>query len=104
MKKTPFQLVCALTTALLLVGCQPGEVTRVEPLQNDLLKKTTGPAVVGDRIEFAYAIATTEGDLKNVRAEASIRGRYRHGLQPLFVVHKPEHRGRSAPTNGGAIP
>ncbi|GAB3700403.1 hypothetical protein GCM10027592_27310 [Spirosoma flavus] len=58
---------------LLALSCKTKDVAP-ESLRNDLLKKTTGPAVVGDRIEFAYAIGTTEGDLKNVRAEASIAG------------------------------
>lgn len=60
--------------ALLTVGCQTDRVEPQGSLRNDLLKKTTGPAVIGDRIEFAYAIATTEGDLKNVRVEASVPG------------------------------
>lgn len=60
--------------ALLAVGCQTNRVEPQGSLRNDLLKKTTGPAVIGDRIEFAYAIATTEGDLKNVRVEASVPG------------------------------
>ncbi len=67
-------LLMPAVAALLTVGCQTNRVEPDGPLRNDLLKKTTGPAVVGDRIEFAYAIATTEGDLKNVRAEASIPG------------------------------
>ncbi|ADB36620.1 DUF4466 family protein [Spirosoma linguale] len=58
---------------LLAVSCKE-TVQPAEPFKNDLLKKTTGPAVVGDRIEFAYAIGTLEGDLKNVRAEATLAG------------------------------
>lgn len=58
---------------LLAVSCKE-TVQPDEPFKNDLLKKTTGPAVVGDRIEFAYAIGTLEGDLKNVRAEATVPG------------------------------
>ncbi|WP_375446754.1 DUF4466 family protein [uncultured Fibrella sp.] len=72
MRQSSFLLIPAVL-ALLTTGCQKA----VEPqqlLKNDLLKKTTGPAVVGDRIEFAYAIGTLEGDLKNVRAEATVAG------------------------------
>jgi len=63
-----------VVAALLTVGCQPSVSPDEGPLRNDLLKKTTGPAVVGDRIEFAYAIGTLEGDLKTVRAEATLPG------------------------------
>lgn len=73
MRQHPYALIPAFV-ALLAVGCQTNRVEPQGPLRNDLLKKTTGPAVVGDRIEFAYAIGTTEGDLKNVRVEASIPG------------------------------
>ncbi len=59
----------------LLLGCQSTDVApRSGSFQNDLLKKTTGPAVVGDRIEFAYAIGTKEGRLSQVRVEASVAG------------------------------
>lgn len=68
-----FPLIPAMAVLLLAAGCQTS-VTPDKPFQNDLLKKTVGPAVVGDRIEFAYALGTTEGNLKNVRAEASIAG------------------------------
>ncbi len=60
--------------ALLTAGCQSKVVTPQEPFRNDLLKKTVGPAIVGAPIEFAYAIGTLEGDLKNVRAEANVAG------------------------------
>lgn len=63
-----------VVAALLTAGCDSGVEPADEPFKNDLLKKTTGPAVVGDRIEFAYAIGTTEGDLKDVRVEATIPG------------------------------
>ncbi|WP_041257933.1 DUF4466 family protein [Fibrella aestuarina] len=71
--RQPLSLLMLAAVALLPFGCQKS-VEPERPLKNDLLKKTTGPAVVGDRIEFAYAIGTLEGDLKNVRAEATIAG------------------------------
>lgn len=73
MKKITHALLPVLGIVLLTLGCQTKDPAP-DSLRNDLLKKTTGPAVVGDRIEFAYAIGTTEGDLRNVRAEASIPG------------------------------
>ncbi|MEZ0540073.1 DUF4466 family protein [Fibrella arboris] len=71
--RNPLFLLVPAVAALLATGCQKA-IEPTQPFQNDLLKKTTGPAVVGDRIEFAYAIGTTEGDLKNVRVEASVAG------------------------------
>lgn len=68
-----FSLI-TVVAALLTVGCDSSVEPADEPFKNDLLKKTTGPAVVGDRIEFAYAIGTLEGDLKDVRAEATLPG------------------------------
>lgn len=73
MRSYQFSLI-TVVAALLAVGCNSNIEPADEPFKNDLLKKTTGPAVVGDRIEFAYAIGTQEGDLKDVRAEASIAG------------------------------
>jgi len=47
----------------------------IEPtLMNDFLKKTEAPPVVGEKLEFAYAMATREGFLKNATAEVSIAG------------------------------
>ncbi len=68
-----YALLLIPALAGLLAGCE-ARVSPEQPFKNDLLKKTTGPAVVGDRIEFAYAVGTTEGNLKNVRAEASVPG------------------------------
>ncbi|GAB4035134.1 DUF4466 family protein [Spirosoma gilvum] len=73
MKKITYSVLSVLGLWILTAGCQTKDVTP-DSLRNDLLKKTTGPAVVGDRIEFAYALGTTEGDLQNVKAEATIAG------------------------------
>ncbi|MBD2756778.1 DUF4466 family protein [Spirosoma validum] len=73
MKTITHSVLPVLGILFLTLGCQTKDPAP-DTLKNDLLKKTTGPAVVGDRIEFAYAIGTTEGDLRNVRAEASIPG------------------------------
>ncbi|PQA54419.1 DUF4466 family protein [Siphonobacter curvatus] len=63
-----------LLAGVVLQACQKSDDEASGPLQNDLLKKTTGPAVVGDRMEFAYALGTLEGQLKEVRVEATIAG------------------------------
>ena len=67
------RLLIPALVGLLLAGCEAG-VTPDQPFKNDLLKKTTGPALVGNRVEFAYAVGTTEGNLKDVRVEASVPG------------------------------
>ncbi len=43
-------------------------------LKDDFLLKTVSPAVVGESLEFAYAMATADGSLKSATAEASIAG------------------------------
>lgn len=43
-------------------------------MKNDFIKKTTSPAIVGEPIEFAYAMGTTDGKLSAVEAAASIPG------------------------------
>ena len=46
----------------------------VQTLKNDLLKKTTSPAIAGEPIEFVYALGTTAGKLQAASVEASIAG------------------------------
>jgi hypothetical protein len=43
-------------------------------MKNDFIKKTTAPAIVGQSIEFAYAMGTTSGRLSTAEAVASIAG------------------------------
>lgn len=43
-------------------------------LKNDLLKKTTGPAIIGERVEFVYALGSLDGSVQTASAEASIAG------------------------------
>ncbi|RIV19459.1 DUF4466 domain-containing protein [Fibrisoma montanum] len=74
MKANRSYLLLLAIIAVGLASCEPNEVENEGPLRNDLLKKTTSPAVIGDRIEFVYALGTLEGTLKAARAEASIPG------------------------------
>lgn len=74
MKTNTSYLWAVLVGLLGLTSCDKTTVEVQEPLKNDLLKKTTGPAVIGTRVEFVYAIGATEGNLQNVKAEASIPG------------------------------
>ena len=63
----------------LLTACKDEEFqipTASEDLQNDLIKRSLGPNIVGGTIEFAYAagIIPEKGKLVSVSVEASIAG------------------------------
>lgn len=67
--------------ALLLFtsGCKKEEYAVPTPkdvLQNDVIKRTLGPNIVGQQIEFAYAMAIlpSKGKLQSAQVEASIPG------------------------------
>ena len=65
--------------AALLSSCEEEEYAlpvAESGLQNDAIKRTLGPNVVGLNIEFAYAMAIpeSEGRLTSARVEASIAG------------------------------
>ena len=55
-------------------------------LKNDLIKKTMAPAIVGEKIEFAYAMGTIEGRLQSAEARASIAGAQGTGFE-LFSYY-----------------
>ena len=68
-----------LICVLLISSCKDEEYALPKPksgLQNDALKRTLGPNLVGLDIEFAYAMAIpeSEGRLTSARVEASIPG------------------------------
>jgi len=70
-----------LVTALMLVmtGCKKQDYelpTAKSGLHNDVLKRTLGPNIVGQRIEFAYAMAILpdQGKLASAKVEATIAG------------------------------
>lgn len=68
-----------LTCTLLISSCKEEEYALPvlkSGLQNDAIKRTLGPNVVGLPIEFAYAMAIpdNEGRLTSARVEASIAG------------------------------
>jgi len=50
-------------------------------LKNDLIKKTTAPAIVGEKIEFAYAMGAQDGKLYQAEAFASIAGGVNTGFE-----------------------
>lgn len=68
-----------LAVILLLNACKEEEYAIPETkdaLQNDVIKRTLGPNLVGQNIEFAYAMAVprTKGKLVSAQVEASIEG------------------------------
>jgi hypothetical protein len=73
--------LCYLLTAIALLAgsCKKNDYSLPTPkdvLQNDCIKRTQGPNIVGQQIEFAYAMAIlpTKGKLVAAHVEASIDG------------------------------
>lgn len=65
--------------SLLAVSCKKDDYklpTASDKLQNEAIKRTLGPNIVGQQIEFAYAMAIlpSKGKLVSCTAEASIAG------------------------------
>lgn len=75
-----FQYTCVLLSFLLVMaGCKDEDYAIPEPkdaLQNDVIKRSLGPNLVGLNIEFAYAMALppARGKLTNAQVEATIAG------------------------------
>lgn len=71
---------CVLIAILLVMaGCKKKDYelpTPKDELQNDCIKRTQGPNIVGQNIEFAYAMAlpAAKGKLVSARVEATIDG------------------------------
>ncbi|MDR0542729.1 MAG: DUF4466 family protein [Dysgonamonadaceae bacterium] len=63
--------ILLLTVVCFFISCSEDTGS---PLKNDLIKKTTAPAVAGEKMDFAYAIGTLSGKLATAQAEASIPG------------------------------
>lgn len=72
-----FTILCVIL--LVAVSCKDDKyaIPAVKnQLQNDCIKRTLGPDIVGQQIEFAYAMAlpATKGKLTDAQVEASIAG------------------------------
>ena len=50
-------------------------------IKNDMIKKTVSPAIAGEKIEFAYAMGTTNGRINKAEAVASITGATSTGFE-----------------------
>ncbi|MBC7829501.1 MAG: DUF4466 family protein [Chitinophagaceae bacterium] len=71
--------VLLLATLILIAGCKKEDYklpTAKDELQNDAIKRSLGPNIVGQNIEFVYAMALPPGRGKLISAEveASIAG------------------------------
>lgn len=80
MKKLSFKILMSFMLFTLFLGaCKEEEFqipTASDQLQNDLIKRSLGPNIVGGTIEFAYAagIVPEKGKLSSMTVEASIAG------------------------------
>jgi len=79
MQRKYYSLIPIMFLIVFLFACQEDEYSLPEPgteLQNDAIKRTLGPNVVGLNLEFAYAMALPqdEGKIVSAEVEASIAG------------------------------
>jgi hypothetical protein len=79
MKSKYIHLLPALLMLCILIGCEEDkyEVPSVKrEFQNDVIKRTLGPNLVNNNIEFAYAMAIPAdmGSIVSAQVEASIAG------------------------------
>src|SRR5690348_1615894 len=104
MKRIYFYFGYASVLAVMLAfmtGCKKDKAYALpvakNELQNDAIKRSIGPNIVGDSIEFAYAMAipATKGKLISAEVEASIAGAAKTWL---------EHRSYSTGSAGQDVP
>jgi hypothetical protein len=85
----------------IMIGCKKKEYALPTPknaLQNDVIKRTLGPNIVGQQIEFAYAMALpeTRGNLVRATVEATITG-----AAGTFLEHRSFY---TNPVGGADVP
>ncbi|MEI6141286.1 MAG: DUF4466 family protein [Mariniphaga sp.] len=79
MQRKYFSLITVILVIVLFTSCKNEEYSiplAKTGLNNDCIKRTLGPNIVGSNIEFAYAMAlpATEGKIVSAQVEASIAG------------------------------
>lgn len=79
MQRKYFNLIWVMAFVMLFASCQEDEYALPEAktqLQNDCIKRTIGPNVVGLDLEFVYAAALgfEKGKLTSMQVEATIQG------------------------------
>lgn len=73
MKIRPFLKIALIVfIAHSFISCEKDSLE--SSFKNDFIKQTVEPAIVGEKIEFKYALGTLDGKLKSASAEASIEG------------------------------
>ncbi|MCE1200147.1 MAG: DUF4466 family protein, partial [Marinilabiliales bacterium] len=79
MQRKYFFLSTIILAMIFFVSCKEDEYALPDGktgLNNDCIKRTLGPNIVGNNIEFAYAMAipATEGKIVSAKVTASIAG------------------------------
>ena len=79
MQRKYFSLITVMLVVIIFSACKNEEYSiplGKTGLNNDCIKRTLGPNIVGSNIEFAYAIAipAKEGKIVSAQVEASIAG------------------------------
>src|SRR5688572_98089 len=90
-----------LTLLAIAISCKKEDYALPTPkdeLQNDVIKRTQGPNIVGQQIEFAYAMALpkAKGKLTRATVEASITG-----AAGTFLEHRSFY---TNPVGGADVP
>lgn len=65
---------------LMILSCSKDEDST--SLQDSFLKKDVGPAIAGETLEFAYAMATLDGSLTSAKATVNFTGAEGTGFDP----------------------
>lgn len=79
MQRKYYNLIAAMLVVLFFTSCTKEEYSvpmGKTGLNNDCIKRTLGPNIVGNNIEFAYAMAipASEGKIVSAQVEATIAG------------------------------
>lgn len=79
MQRIYFSLITIMSVAIFFTSCKNEDYSvplGKTGLNNDCLKRTLGPNIVGSNIEFAYAMALpqTEGKIVSAQVDATIAG------------------------------
>lgn len=75
-----YRYAVMMLLVFLVAACQKEE--NKNGLQNNVIKKTLGPHLVGEKIWFSYAIGTSVGTLSSAEAVASVAGAEGTGFEP----------------------
>ena len=92
MKNTIIKHLCLLLSVSFIFAFTACDDDNDSPLKNDLLKKSSGPILVGNTIEFAYAIGSTDQQqIKAVEITASIPGSIGTGIATHSRYTNPDN-------------